>query len=292
MTNPIRLANAPRDVVDGRGGAGATAAPTPDPAACEAAPDRDLLYRRIRETLAGPMLHDEDIQYELACWVELLETSKEDLRDGERSRDEILARLVREAGAAVAALLSAQPELVFARSLRVETENELLRHNGLVKRTLIRLTDGSPLLTVCLGAFGALVLGFATHFTWYALQGVGAVKALIPFDPAQSSAVASAAFLGGLVSILSRLKSFSRLGDFDHVFLFANALFKPFIGVIFGLFAYALWLSGLLPLDQKLIADVTMHQLWVVGFLAGFSERFTQDLISRGEGILPAPKKP
>jgi hypothetical protein len=36
---------------------------------------------------------------------------------------------------------------------------------------------------------------------------------------------------------------------------------------------------------------VTAHQLWVVGFLAGFSERFTQDLISRGEGILPAQKK-
>ncbi len=293
MTNPICFANAPRDVVDGRGGAGAAAAATsPDPAASEAAPTRDMLYWRIRDTLASPGLHDEEIQYELACWVELLETSKEDVRDGERSKDEILERLVREAGAAVAALLSERPELVFARSLRVETENELLRHNGLVKRTLIRLTDGSPLLTVCLGAFGALVLGLATHFTWYGLQGFGAVKALVPFDPLQSSAVASAAFLGGLVSILSRLKSFSRLGDFEHVFLFANALFKPFIGVIFGLFAYAFWLSGLLPLDQKLIADVTVHQLWVIGFLAGFSERFTQDLISRGEGILPAPSKP
>jgi uncharacterized membrane protein len=114
---------------------------------------------------------------------------------------------------------------------------------------------------------------------------------MVPFDPVQSSAVASAAFLGGLVSILSRLKSFSRLGDFDHVFLFTNALFKPFIGVIFGLFAYAFWLSGLLPLDPKLIANASAHQLWVVGFLAGFSERFTQDLISRGEGILPAQKK-
>jgi hypothetical protein len=282
MTTPIRSATPPRDVIDGRG-----SAPTAD----AAAPDRDALYRRIRDTLAGPGLHDEEIQYELACWVELLETSKKDLRHGRRASDEILERLVREAGAAVAALLSEQPELVFARALRVETENELLRHNGLIKRTLIRLTDGSPLLTVCLGAFGALGLGLVTHLTWYALHDLGAIKALVPFDPTQGSAVASAAFLGGLVSILSRLKSFSRLGDFDHVFLFANALFKPFIGVIFGLFAYAFWLSGLLPLDPKLITDVTVHQLWVVGFLAGFSERFTQDLISRGEGILPAQKK-
>jgi hypothetical protein len=287
MVTLLRSAHVLRDVVDRPAGAGTG----PAPAASGAAPDRAALYGQIRETLAGPGLHDEEIQYELACWVELLETSAQDLRNGERSKDEILDRLVREAGTAVSALLSEQPELVFARALRVETENELLRHNGLVKRTLIRLTDGSPLLTVCLGAFGALVLGLATHLAWYALQGFGPVKALVPFDPVQSSAVASAAFLGGLVSILSRLKSFSRLGDFDHVFLFTNALFKPFIGVIFGLFAYAFWLSGLLPLDPKLIANVSAHQLWVVGFLAGFSERFTQDLISRGEGILPAQKK-
>jgi hypothetical protein len=290
MVTLLRSAHALRDVVDRPGGVGTSAAPAAT-AASNAAPDRTALYGQIRATLAGPGLHDEEIQYELACWVELLETSAKDLRDGERSNDEILDRLVREAGTAVSALLSEQPELVFARALRVETENELLRHNGLVKRTLIRLTDGSPLLTVCLGAFGALMLGLATHLAWYALQGFGPVKALVPFDPVQSSAVAGAAFLGGLVSILSRLKSFSRLGDFDHVFLFTNALFKPFIGVIFGLFAYAFWLSGLLPLDPKLIANVTAHQLWVVGFLSGFSERFTQDLISRGEGILRAQKK-
>ena len=288
MATALRSIDALRDVVDGPGHAGAAA---PAPSTGEAAPARAALYRRIRDALAGPGVHDEEIQYELACWVELLETSKEHLRDGERSKQEILDRLVREAGAAVSALLSEQPELVFARALRVETENELLRHNGLVKRTLIRLTDGSPLLTVCLGAFGALGLGLATHLAWYALQEFGPVKALVPFDQVQGSAVASAAFLGGLVSILSRLKSFSRLGDFDHVFLFTNALFKPFIGVIFGLFAYAFWLSGLLPLDNKLITHVTVHQLWVVGFLAGFSERFTQDLISRGEGIFPTSKK-
>jgi hypothetical protein len=290
MATPLRSTNALRDVFD-RGRAAPTAAPPPESGASEAAPDRAALYHRIRDTLAGPGAHDEEIQYELACWVELLETSKQDLSDGRRSKDEILERLVREAGAAVAALLSEQPQLVFARSLRVETENELLRHNGWLKRTLINVTDGSPLLTVCLGTFCALFLGLATHLAWYGLQGFGAVKALVPFDPLQGSALASAAFLGGLVSILSRLKSFSRLGDFDHVFLFANALFKPFMGVIFGLFAYAFWLSGLLPLDARLTAEVTVHQLWVVGFLAGFSERFTQDLISRGEGILPAQKK-
>ncbi len=253
--------------------------------------EREALYRYVKEQLAGAELHSEDIQYELGRWIHLLETTEADL-NGRAPKAEVLRRLEREAGAAIPALLSAKPDPVFARTLRVQAEIGLLRHNGPLKRNLIHFTDGSPLLTVCLGAFCALFLGLGTHFAWYGLQGLGPVKALMPFDPIQSSAVASAAFLGGLVSILSRLKSFSRLGDFDHVFLFANALFKPFVGVIFGLFAYAFWLSGLLPLDQKLVGEVTVHQLWMVGFLAGFSERFAQDLISRGESILPRPTKP
>ena len=270
--------------------AGNAAAPA-DPTAAACQTNRDVLYQRIRDTLAGPGLHDEEIQYELACWIELLETSKDDLREGARSKDDILLRLVREAGAAVAALLSDKPELVFARSLRVQAENELLRHNGWVKRTLIRFTDGSPVLTVCLGAFGAAAAGLAVLLLQLTPLAVD-VSALVPFNAAHVSAVAGAAFLGGLVSMLSRLQSFSRLGDFDHVFLFFNALFKPLIGVIFGLFAYAFWRSGLLPLDKELLqASLTPYQIWVIGFLAGFSERFAKDLISRGEGILSSQKK-
>lgn len=275
---------AARDIPDGRRGGGSQGGAT------ATASERDALYTQIKDTLSGDGVHDEEVQYELSRWVELLETSKEDLHEGKRSKDDILERLVREAGAAIPALLSANPELVFARSLRVQAENKLLRHNGLFKRVLIRVTDGSPLLIVGLGVFLALLLGPAVHLLWQAVQGFGAIGALIPFNPGHTSAVAAAAFLGGLVSILSRLSSFSRLGDFDHAFLFFNALSKPFVGVVFGLFAYALWQGDLLPLDEQ-FETATLEGLWAVGFLAGFSERFTKDLISRGEGLFSTPKK-
>jgi hypothetical protein len=90
----------------------------------------DALYEHVRDTLAGLGLQDQEIQHELARWVELLETSGRDLRVDNKSKEQVLARLVRQAGAAISAFLSDSPEVVFAPTLRVEAENKLLRHNG------------------------------------------------------------------------------------------------------------------------------------------------------------------
>ena len=47
------------------------------------------------------------------------------------------------------------------------------------------------------------------------------------------------------------------------------------------------------PLDLKLADEEVprTHLLWVIGFLSGFSERFTSDIISRDEGVLGGKKK-
>jgi hypothetical protein len=269
---------------------------------------RDQLYAKVVAELEKPELHDEEIQYELARWVHLLETCKNDLSirnrrrwrwpvlgpdasaepaDAGASKDEVLRRLMREAGAAIPALLSLKPELVFARTLRIQAEIALLRHNGWFLRRLIRWTGGSPVLTVGLGALGAALIGAAPLLFWREQLGIGPFLASIEDLPTVATAVA-AAFLGGLVSVLTRLQAFSRLGDFDHIFLFANALFKPFLGAVFGLFAYVSIKGGILPLNQEVL--LTPYHAWAIAFLAGFSERFMNDLVSRGEG-LAAPKK-
>ena len=266
--------------------------------------ERFDLYRQVKDELASDSLHDEEIQYELARWVELLETSNGDLRltrrerrqagqtdqKHEHAKDSLVWRLVRKAGAAIPALISDKPELVFARTLRIRAEMQLLRRNGWSTRHLISLTDGSPTMIVGLGALGAAATGLIANLLWPWLQAKGLAASFIPFDAAQAPVVVAAAYLGGLVSILSRLQAFSKLRDFDPMFLFLNALAKPFVGAVFGLFAYAAVMSGLVPLDKEIVGAATLHHIWAIGFLAGFSERFANDLVSRGEG-LAAPKK-
>jgi hypothetical protein len=104
-------------------------------------PHRHALYGRIRAELAGASLHEEEIQYELARWIELLETSAKDIGDGkgrdESSKQEFVQRLVRKAGAAIPALFSDKPELVFARTLRIRAEMQMLRRNGWPSRLLV-----------------------------------------------------------------------------------------------------------------------------------------------------------
>jgi hypothetical protein len=264
--------------------------------------ERYKLYKQVKEELAGKSLHDEEIQYELARWVELLETSNDEMqltskeRAGqsdekqEQAKHALVRRLVRKAGAAIPALISDKPELVFARTLRIRAEMQLLRRNGWSTRHLVSLTDGSPTMIVGLGVLGAAVAGLSGNLLWPWLQANGLGANFIPLDALHAPVVVAAAYLGGLVSILSRLQSFSKLRDFDPMFLFLNALAKPFVGAVFGLFAYAAVKSGLVPLDQEIVDAADLYHLWAIGFLAGFSERFANDLVSRGEG-LAAPKK-
>jgi hypothetical protein len=257
-------------------------------------PHHQALYGWIRAELAGASLHEEEIQYELARWIELLETSAKDIGDGkgrdESSKQEFVQRLVRKAGAAIPALFSEKPELVFARTLRIRAEMQMLRRNGWPSRLLVRLTDGSPTLLVGLGTLVAVMVGALIHLLWPWLSAKPYVQGLVPLDTTHAPMVAGAAFLGGAVSIMTRLQAFSRLRDFDPMFLFLNALAKPLLGVVFGLFAYASVKSGLLPLDKSTIAVTTSYHWWALGFLAGFSERFANDLVSRGEG-LASPKR-
>jgi hypothetical protein len=114
--------------------------------------------------------------------------------------------------------------------------------------------------------------------------------------------IVTAAFIGGVVSIATRLHEFTRIRDLDPFSMFWTATLKPLIGVILSVFLFATLAGGVIsfgfldpnpfglgqpdvPNARHVIADKTLYVLWVLGFLAGFSERFAWDFVDRTQGV-------
>jgi hypothetical protein len=104
--------------------------------------------------------------------------------------------------------------------------------------------------------------------------------------------------LGAVVSVIARINSGTFALDFDVArgyTLFLGAL-RPVIGSIFGLLAYFMLTSGFVQVF-KLPDEGTIERFYflcVIGFAAGFSERWAQDTLTgglsgRGRGKDDAP---
>ena len=187
----------------------------------------------------------------------------------------------------IPALVGAKPELILARTVRYRAEMELRRYGGWASRNIARLSDDDPMVLVGVGVFLIMVIGITASLIvnwlmygtpslgWTADNGGGILPAL------------QAALLGGSVSVLIRLRqfSFANIRDFDPFLLLCNGLFNPIVGMIFATVVYAMLVSGVISVG------ITPPILWMAGFLAGFSERFTNDIIESAEGVLGAKKK-
>jgi hypothetical protein len=115
--------------------------------------------------------------------------------------------------------------------------------------------------------------------------------------------VASGAFLGGIISIVSRLREFSRVTDLDPFAMFWTAMLKPLIGVVLAVFILATLAGGIISFGflgdffsfggdaggnspaKHLVSEKNLYILWTLAFLAGFSERFAWDFVDRAQGV-------
>jgi hypothetical protein len=254
---------------------------------------RQQLHKKVKAALAEPKLHEDETQYELSCWVRLIDTT-EDRFARATQPGEALRRLLRQAEAAIEALRGINPELLFARTLRYRAEMELRRHGGWASRSVAKLSDGDPAVLVGAGVFLIMAVGM-TGFLIVNWLAFGVLSLGGPMAANGSIVPAlQAAFLGGGVSILARLREFScaRIRDFDPFLLFWNGLFNPIVGMIFATFVYAALKSGVVPLEAGIVEKITSAPgLWTIGFLTGFSERFTSDVIARAENALGVKKQ-
>jgi len=126
-----------------------------------------------------------------------------------------------------------KPKVQLARTIRYRMEKKLLLNDGLVIRQLVKLSDGNSVALVGLGLMLTMLIGFGFYALKPWLEGHWYFQSLIPLNDSSTLPIAAAAFLGGGVSILSRLR------DVDPVFLFLNAPLKPVLGIILGVSVYA-----------------------------------------------------
>lgn len=88
-------------------------------------------------------------------------------------------------------------------------------------------------------------------------------------------------FIGSIVSIMSRIQDFSKDIDTDSTTLILIGLFKPIVGTSFALFIFGILKSGLIPININVETEV--YFFIALSFIAGFSERFAKDIISKTE---------
>jgi hypothetical protein len=96
--------------------------------------------------------------------------------------------------------------------------------------------------------------------------------------------------LGAIVSVLSRMTLGTLSLEFEsghHVLRLLGGV-RPFVGAIFGVAMYLILSSGLLPIELPSDTSERSAFLAAVAFLAGFSERWAQDMLVASQGAASA----
>jgi hypothetical protein len=202
-------------------------------------------------------------------------------------------------------LTKSPPLLVLARDARLQLQIEVYRKSGL-SRILANISDGSPAGLVLTALVTSLFIWTSVAFLIYAMVhkfDIGLASDIFFMNGPALAVISSAAFIGGVISIATRLQEFSRVRDLDPFAMFWTALLKPLIGVVLSFFILATLSGGVISfsfLSTEAIGDFTkpmppdtlkaMYVLWMFGFLAGFSERFAWDFVNRAEGTVSGSK--
>lgn len=202
-------------------------------------------------------------------------------------------------------LLASPPKLALAQHERLRLQVENHRHSGPLTSWLARLSAGSPVALMLIALGCSLVIWSAAFAVLGLIARVDDTSALHMVDNMALATVSYAALLGGVLSIATRLKEFSKVRDLDPFAMFWTALLKPLIGVVLAIFLLAAIFGEVISFGALFGPDAfagygsnglprqTIHVLWVIGFLAGFSERFAWDFVDRAQGRvgneLPVP---
>jgi hypothetical protein len=169
-------------------------------------------------------------------------------------------------------LLARTPLLVLARDARLQLQLEVYSKSGWVSRALARISDGSSTGLVLTALVASTLIWTVVALLVYSAVhrfNVGLATDIFFMNERALAVISSAAFIGGVISIATRLQEFSRVRDLDPFAMFWTAMLKPLIGVVLSFFILATLAggvisfaffpgSGLADLDAATLTDAAL----------------------------------
>jgi hypothetical protein len=89
--------------------------------------------------------------------------------------------------------------------------------------------------------------------------------------------------LGSVISVLLRSQSFVDVKRKQPLSLFFTGFFKPVVGMAFSIFVYSILRSEIISFGTSIKLENRNYLYIAIAFIAGFSERFVQDIVIRTE---------
>lgn len=193
-------------------------------------------------------------------------------------------------------LADEEPNMDLIRSIRLNLEVAEVREAGGLTGLIVRLCGPGPasamlagLLTIFLALCILMVLITLGHMVVTGPHGFVAdladVRTLLDKLKLYDIYILFfASFLGSIVSVVTRMAKLLTYTVQNPVEIYVAVLFRPLISLGFALFIYAVLKAGIISfLGLQLEGPRGMATVWVLGFLAGYSERFSKDFVAGAE---------
>jgi hypothetical protein len=166
---------------------------------------------------------------------------------------------------------------------------------GLMREWLDKFRDAQAFyfLSAKRGAETRYFKGMMAGLLILAAIGLALAWLLQPIVTESLLAVIAGTYFGGavgaMISVMSRMTR-GRLAlnyEVGRTYLVWLGIFRPVIGTVSAMFVYFVLAGGLIGLGLPAEAETHFYFLTAVAFVAGFSERFAQDMLGRVEAGFP-----